>query len=540
MPRRLAGKLILLLTALIVIVEGVFGLVNLRSQERQLLDGLVLGADQLSRSITSATWHAMLADRREAAYEVMQTIALKQGIDRIRIFNKEGRVTFSTLANERGAQVDKRAEACFLCHAEAQPLVKVGVPSRARIFRATDGRRRLAMVTPIYNEPACSQAGCHAHPADRNVLGVLDVGLNLAGVDGEVAEVRSRLLLLFAIEIALISVLIVFFTRRVVDAPIRRLIEATKAVSNMELDRPVEVRAGGELGELAGSFETMRERLRDAVAELNALTLGLEAKVEERTEQLKAAQRKLLQADRLASLGQLAASVAHEINNPLSGVLNLSMLMQRIVTDKGIPRGRVAEFRRYLAQVVQETARTGRIVSDLLAFSRRSRPAGTTADLNRTVLSTLELAGHKLEVSGIAADLGLADDLPPVQADPAQLQQVVMNLVINAADAMPSGGRVRLTTHVRPDGRAAILEVSDVGVGIAPENLPRIFDPFFTTKDEGKGVGLGLAVAYGIVQAHRGEIDVSSVPGKGSTFRVTLPLAAREGQDAAAVDGTGS
>jgi two-component system NtrC family sensor kinase len=526
-PRRLAAQLILALTAIIVVAEGVFGLVILKTQEHQLLDNMVVGADQLSRSITSATWHAMLADRREAAYEVMQTIALKQGVDRIRIFNKEGRVTFSTVAAEKGTQVDKRAEACFLCHAETQPLVRVDVPSRARIFRAPDGRRTLAMVTPIYNEPACSSAECHAHAAGKNVLGVLDVGLNLAGVDREIATVRWRLLLLFVIEIALISVLIAVLTRRLVGAPIGSLIAATQSVSKMELDQPVKVNVGGELEELARSFDAMRERLRDAVAELNALTVGLEAKVEERTQQLKAAQRKLLQGDRLASLGQLAASVAHEINNPLSGVLNLSMLMQRIITDKGIPRGRVAEFRRYLAQVVQETARTGRIVSDLLAFSHRSRPLGTTADLNRVVTSTLEIAQHKLDAGRITVALDLADGLPNVQGDAARIQQVVMNLVINAADAMPAGGRLNFSTRVRPDGRTAVLEMRDTGVGIAPEHLPHIFDPFFTTKENGKGVGLGLAVAYGIVQAHGGEIDVSSVVGEGSTFRVILPLAAR-------------
>jgi two-component system, NtrC family, sensor kinase len=524
-PRRLAAKLILSLTMIVVVAEGIFGFINLRSQERQLLDSMVVGADQLSRSITSATWHAMLADRRDAAYQTMQTIAAKQGIDRIRIFNKEGRVMFST-AKETQAQVDKRAEACFLCHAEAQPLVRVDVPSRARIFRAADGRHTLAMVTPIYNEPACSQAECHAHPVDRTVLGVLDVGLNLEGVDSDMTAIRRRMVAMLLVEISLIALLIAVFTRHFVGRPIAKLIEGTKAVSNMELDRPVEVNVGGELGELAGSFDAMRERLRIAVTDLNQLTQSLEAKVEERTEQLKVAQQKLLQADRLASLGQLAASVAHEVNNPLSGVLNLAVLMQRILKDDGVPHERLPEFRRYLSQIVSETSRAGRIVSDLLSFSRRSRPqAETRADLNAVVRNTVAVVAHKLELANVHTVLDLDDRLAAARGDASQLQQVVMNLVINGAEAMPGGGRLVIRTAAAPDGKVLILEVRDGGVGIPEEVRARIFDPFFTTKEEGKGVGLGLAVVYGIVQAHGGDIDVESAVGEGSTFRVTLPAA---------------
>ena len=141
-------------------------------------DTMIVGADQLSRGLTSATWHAMLADDRQAAYDTMQVVARQPGISRIRIFNKEGRIMFST-AREAEAFVDKNAEACVLCHASAQPLVRVETPSRARVFTDPGGERRLAMITPIYNEPSCSTAACHAHPARQSVLGVLDVALDL-------------------------------------------------------------------------------------------------------------------------------------------------------------------------------------------------------------------------------------------------------------------------------------------------------------------------------------------------------------------------
>src|ERR1039457_4875226 len=181
----------------------------------------------------------------------------------------------------------------------------------------------------------------------------------------------------------------------------------------MELDQPLNiVGSSEEHDELARSFDVMRDRLRTALGEINQFTQNLETKVEERTQQLKAAQKKLLHNDRLASLGQLSASVAHEINNPISGVLNLSMLMQRMVKDAGVPPGRIEEFRKYLSQVTNETARVGRIVSDLLAFSRRGKPHRAAADLNKILKLTLSLVQHKMKLSYVTVEMNLADDLP--------------------------------------------------------------------------------------------------------------------------------
>ncbi|HYN41427.1 MAG TPA: two-component sensor histidine kinase, partial [Thermoanaerobaculia bacterium] len=175
-PTRLSQKLILSLTVVVTLVAVANGIFAVRSAETQLQASMLQGVVQLSGAIASATWHAMLADNRESAYQVMETIATKQGIRSVRIYNKEGRVMFSTPPSATQV-VDKNAEACFLCHASEQPLVKIDTPTRARVVHRPDGGRTLAMITPIYNEPACSTAACHAHPASQNVLGVLDVGL---------------------------------------------------------------------------------------------------------------------------------------------------------------------------------------------------------------------------------------------------------------------------------------------------------------------------------------------------------------------------
>lgn len=535
-PKRLVLRLILSLTAILVLAEGAFGVASVRQQERQLLDSMMLGADLLSRAVSGATWHAMLADDRQSAYLVMRAIAQNPGIDRIRIFNKEGRVTFSTAATEAGGQVDKRAEACFLCHAEARPLVRVDVPSRARVFRTAEGRRRLGIVTPIYNEPACSSAPCHAHPQGRHVLGVLDVALDLSEVDAQLSRIRWRVVLAVALEVGLIGVFIVFFSRRFVGTPIRRLTEGARRVSAMELDEPIRSGSGGEMALLAKALDDMRIRLKESLEALENLNRTLEARVEERSRQLQAAQEKLAQSGRLASLGRLSATVAHEINNPLSGILNLSMLMRRLLGEDGVPPDRLHEFRSHLDQVVRETERVGRMVRDLLVFSRQAKPVVGRVDLNDVVQRSLSLVSHHLDMQRAKVTLGLDPGLPAVLGDPSQLQQVVMNLVLNAAEALSPGGEVEIRTLVQEESGAVLLEVRDTGRGMPESLLPHVFEPFYTTK-EAQGTGLGLAVVYGIVRAHGGDIDIQSEEGRGTLVRVTLPAGREQAAGATRADG---
>jgi two-component system NtrC family sensor kinase len=532
MPRRLDFKLIFSLTILIVAISCISGYLNFRMQKERLVEAMILGADQLSRSITSATWHAMLDDDRKAAYEMMRVIADKHGVDRIRMFNREGRLVFSTDAGEQPGPASPASDVCMSCHGATPVLARPAINSRVRYATSPVGVKTLNIVTPIHNEPSCSNASCHAHQASTKVLGVLDVALSLDPVQQQTRAVTLQTILVTVVAVIIGAAFVILFTRRFVATPIRDVIKGTKALSAMQLDRPLQIRRGSqELDELVDSFNRMRERLKIAVDDLNEMQQTLETKVEERTEQLQAAHRKLLQADRLASLGQLAASVAHEINNPVSGVLNLSTLLERLMAGGEFPSGREAEFRKYLSQISAETTRVGRIVTDLLAFSRRSKPQRVPGDLNKLVRSTLRLVGHKLKLMNAETVLDLQETLPLVECDPSQIQQVILNLILNGAQAMhpKGGGKLTMRTRLVPGGDSVELCVRDTGEGIAPENLAKIFDPFFTTKAEGKGVGLGLAVLYGIVKDHDGEIEVTSQRNEGASFTVTLPLKAKSG-----------
>ncbi|MGD8292042.1 MAG: ATP-binding protein [Desulfobacterales bacterium] len=256
------------------------------------------------------------------------------------------------------------------------------------------------------------------------------------------------------------------------------------------------------------------------------ITRRLEQMVEDRTRQVKETHEKLLHQDKMSSLGKLSASVVHEINNPIAGILNLIMLMQRIVAEDTVGQDQIEQFQHYLSLMETETRRTSRIVSNLLAFSRQSKVEPKRLSVNRLVEQTLFLNSNLLKMDGIKVETLLDPDLPDLMGSEDQLQQVFMNLVSNASEAMGGGqgGVLTIETrHLLGEDRLQI-NFTDTGRGIPEENYPKLFEPFFTTKKKGKGVGLGLSVAYGIIQEHGGSIYVKSKMGEGTIFQVKLPL----------------
>ena len=256
------------------------------------------------------------------------------------------------------------------------------------------------------------------------------------------------------------------------------------------------------------------------------ITRRLEFMVEERTRQLKETHEKLLHQDKMSSLGKLSASVVHEINNPIAGILNLIMLMKRIVGEDELKRNEIDQFTKYLDLMETETRRTSRIVSNLLAFSRQSKMEPRRLDINRLIEQTLFLNSNLLKICGVKVEKELDLNLPELVGSEDQLQQVFMNLISNAAEAMEAsgGGVLKLTSKLLASEDKIQINVSDTGPGIPYVNISKLFEPFFTTKKKGKGVGLGLSVAYGIIQEHGGSIFVRSTVGNGATFQVRLPL----------------
>jgi two-component system, NtrC family, sensor kinase len=254
----------------------------------------------------------------------------------------------------------------------------------------------------------------------------------------------------------------------------------------------------------------------------------LEDRVEQKTRELKRAHDHMLHVEKMASIGKMAAVVAHEVNNPLSGILTYAKLLRKWVASGRAEHEKRDEAMECLELIAAESRRCGDLVKNLLTLSRTA-PMNVQSTDPRTVIDRcLLLVRHQLEQAGIELQLKLAEDLPRVPCDPAQMEQVFLALIMNAIDAMPRGGNLWIETRLSNDETEITIQVRDDGAGIAPDILPQIFEPFLTTKESGRGVGLGLAISRGIVERHNGRIEVASELGRGATFTVTLPAQAND------------
>jgi two-component system NtrC family sensor kinase len=316
--------------------------------------------------------------------------------------------------------------------------------------------------------------------------------------------------------LGLIAAILVVFLRRLVHDPVQALLNQTEQVGRGNLDVSVDTVSTDELGDLSRAFNHMTQSLKKARCEFEDLAHNLESKVEERTKEVRQMQAQLVRSEKLASLGELVAGIAHELNNPLTGILVFSSLLS---SKAGLDEATKGD----IDVIVHETQRCATIVKGLLEFSRESIPAKRPCSLNEIMEKTLSLIGHQSFFHDIAIHKSYDDGMPPTLADPNQMEQVFINMLLNASQSMAGRGDLMLRTGVSSNSKWAYVEIEDTGCGIPEENLPKIFDPFFTTK-ESKGTGLGLSVSYGIVENHGGKIEVHSTVGKGTTFAVLLPL----------------
>jgi two-component system NtrC family sensor kinase len=389
---------------------------------------------------------------------------------------------------------------------KAPPEVSEAVLGGGRVWR---GR---TFVMRDWDIGACSPI----RNFEGETIGMLYVGIR----EREYTATRDRVILSFfgiatAGFIGIIA--ITYYEIRQITLPVAKMVEATRSIAAGDLDQEVRSSGQGEITLLADSFNMMLKSLRQMKGDLEEWGRTLEQKVKQRTEELVAVEARVAQSERLASLGMLAAGVAHEINNPLGGILALTALTLED-TKPDDPN------RENLEEVLKQTQRCRDIVKGLLEFSRQSAINTELVDLNKILQDTLSLISKQAAFFNVTLMKDWDPHLPPVMADSSQLQQVFMNILMNAVQAMDERGTVTITTR---RGRLGTVEaaISDTGRGIPQEVIDRIFDPFFTTKRSGEGTGLGLSIAYGIITKHHGNIQVESEPGKGTTFTVRLPAA---------------
>jgi two-component system, NtrC family, sensor kinase len=508
--RSLSAKLIIGLVASLAAVLLWLGTANLRVLRANLEATAVMEEQRTAGTIYRSTRESMLRNDRTMLDEIIQSIGAQKDVRKIRIIAKDGTIKVSTVPGETGRRVDKSADACNICHAGSRPLEKPEARSTSRIYRM-GGERVIGLIRPIENEAACSNAACHAHPENQRVLGVLDVVQSLAPIDAVLAEhersMRAQVALSAVVMMGIAGGLVWFLISR----PLRRLKSGVGQFASRNLAYRFRMRRRDEIGELAGAFDDMAEEIETA-------DRALEERIRRKTSELEAAQEKLIHSEKLASLGELSAAVAHEINNPLAGIFTYAKLLEK----KLAPPKPALEW---IQTIQRESRRCGDIVSNLLVFARKQNTEMAPWDVKTILERTIIMVQHKLQMQGIEPAQEVAAGLPKVWCDGSQIQQVLTAIIVNACDAIGSGGskggHIRIVAAAAGEGRVDIAVTND-GPPIPKDVLPHIFEPFFSTKRASSGVGLGLAVTYGIVKRHGGDIQVDT--GAETTFHVILPV----------------
>ncbi len=506
----------------LLITISLFAFFNITTLKELFLIDAKDDIETVSEIILHTTHFQMLEDNRQRVYQMMEEVCQHEKIDRIRLFSTVGQVHFSTCSEEIGKARKDIEASCPDCEDDAMASEFFPFENSRRIFHNAEGAEILSVTTAIYNKPSCSTAACHVHPPHVKTLGYLEVQGSLAKIGVQAGSYRNSIAAFGVIMLLMVIICLSWMTQSMVIRPVHDLLLHANKVSKMELDSRLERTSNDEIGELSEAFNEMTARLKETSEGYRHLTETLEAKVLERTQEIANVNSQLVRSEKLASLGQLVAGIAHEINNPLTGIL---MFANMFADDQRLD----ASQREDALTIVHETNRCADIVKRLLDFSRTSIPDKRLKSLSQIMESTVALVEHHASVNDVEIVRHYGVNLPDIEVDPTQMEQVFINLMVNACHAMPLGGR--LTIGMRKEAKRDLLitTIEDTGVGIPEENLGKIFDPFFTTKNQElngvAGTGLGLSVSYGIIHNHGGQIKVRSVVNHGTVFTVELPIA---------------
>ncbi len=509
----------------------------IRMQRKHALEEAVLGTESVGETIQLTIEREMKINARDAIREIVESVGRQEGLESVRIFNKDGKISFSSNPADVGHVVDMQAEACVTCHSGPAPTSVVNPDNRSRIFTDHGGHQVLGTIRVIRNKQGCQGADCHPSVASKSVLGVLDVTMSLEPARLRLAAATRSALLFAFLAAALITATLYIMIARSIRRPLDTVIAATHRVTQGDPSVELPHGAAREIGILASSFNEMVEKLNSSRSQLEDWAGTLQEKVVEKAKELRAVQFQVAQAEKLSSVGLVAAGIAHELNSPLMAIITFTHLVKRAVP----PDSPVQED---LRMIEREANRCAAIIRQLLDFSRKQSSDTQTGpcEVRKVVEGAIELLKIEIQNGGVDVHARTAENLPLIDANGVQLMQVFVNLILNAVQAMPDGGEIFIETDVVNRAEYAHLDlpphtgsqmlrivVRDTGPGIQPENLARVFDPFFTTKPVGKGSGLGLSVSLGIARSYRGTILVDSDGVSGTVFTVLLPVPRPDG-----------
>ncbi len=530
--RSLSTRIALWAGFFVLLSVGGLSFVLIRTQREQMLAEVVHGSESIAEAIQLSVDRDMQLNRRDGVEALIAAEGRHAGLEAIRIYNPEGRISFSSQPAEVGRTLDKHAETCVQCHGGPKPpSADVDPRERSRIYTDAAGKRLLGTMYVIRNREGCQGSGCHVAPAQQQVLGVLDVSMSLAPAEARLAAATWSAILFALAAVAAITAVLFLMIRRGIRRPINRMVAATRKVAGGD---SLQLPAGSsrEIGILAGAFNELIESLASSRQRVEQWASSLEDKVASTAEELRDAQYQVAQAEKLSSVGLVAAGIAHELNSPLMAIITFAHLVKSTVPED-------SQAQEDLRMIEREANRCAAIIRQLLDYSRKQQqePEIHPCRLLPIVEGALKLLNVEIQNAGVEVVVLIDEDVPEVDGNETQLMQVFVNLALNAVQAMPEGGRLSFKATVVPRSAVAHLRlpkhpsaslvkisVRDTGTGIPRPDLSRVFDPFFTTKPVGKGSGLGLSVSQGLVSGYRGTILVDSDGESWTEFTVILPV----------------
>lgn len=524
------SRVVYIITLSSVILFVSFGVIFRSVYEQNLNTVIRQNGNNVGSIVEGSLYHSMLENNKSTLQGTLDLINTMSGIDEVNMYNDRDSLVYSSFSSDTITHSNPN---CISCHSNIASMF----PAREKSYRIIDiksecsmnnndnSHRHLLIHSPILNEKSCYTSSCHAHSESDKVLGSLIIKMPLYDLDRTVEKSSSKFFILATIITILLVTILIIFTRKKIKDPLNEIIKASTAVANGNKNTRLQIKPDelDDMRMVSQAFNDMLDNLQSATEELQNWSQQLEYKVQKKSEELGAAQNELIHIERIASLGKLSSSVAHELNNPLSGILVYTKLIHKQLSNPDLDAAKKDTVLRHLKLIENETKRCGEIVKGLLDFSRKEQEDFESKHVHKVLYETFELMTHPIKIANIIfqTDFKAKSDL--IFCSPNQIKQACIAIIVNASEAVLENGEIIIST-VNPDNESVRIDISDNGIGIPEDDLPHIFEPFFSTKQDTSGIGLGLAIVHGIIKSHNGRIDVKSELGKGTTMSITLPL----------------
>jgi two-component system NtrC family sensor kinase len=524
------SRVVYIITLSSVILFLIFGIIFKSVYEQSLNTVIRQNGNNVGSIVEGSLYHSMLENDKGTLQSTLDIINTMSGIDDVNMYDDRDRLVYSSFFSDTASHSNPD---CLSCHDNMQAMFPrkeksyriIDVKSECMMNQNDNTHRHLLIRSPILNEKSCYTSACHAHQSSDEVLGSLIIKMPLFELDNAVEKSSTKFFLLATFTTILLMLSLIIFTRKKVKNPLNDILKASIAVANGEKNTRLEIKPNqlDDMRMVSQAFNYMLDKIQSTTEELKTWSQQLEYKVQKKSEELGAAQNELIQIERIASLGKLSSSVAHEINNPLSGILVYTKLIHKQLSSPELDASKKSTMLKHLKLIENETKRCGEIVKGLLDFSRKDQEDFESKHLHKILEETFELMTHPIKIANISLIKNFAANPDLIFCSPNQIKQACVALLVNASEAVLENGEILMSTK-NPDRETITIDISDNGIGIPEDDIPHIFEPFFSTKRDTSGIGLGLAIVHGIVKSHNGKIEVKSEIGKGTTISITLPI----------------